>query len=76
MALFTILTPAKRGKVPFFGMKKLNNWNVNPAPRVSKRSSRQGLFHIYSKKLIYSRKSLYDWKSGTYSPQGNKGKEI
>ena len=76
MVLFTILTPAKRGKVPFFGMKKLNNWSVTPIPRVSKRSSWQGLFHAYLKKLIYSRKSLYDWKSEIYSPQENKGKEI
>jgi len=76
MILFTILNHVKRGKVPFFGMKKLNNWRVNPAPLVSKRGAGQGLFHVYSKKLIYSRKSLYDWKSETYSPQENKGKEI
>ena len=76
MVLFTILTPAKRGKVPFFGMKKLNNWSVSPTPRVSKRGSWQGLFHAYSKKLIYSRKSLYDWKDETYSPLEDKEKEI
>jgi hypothetical protein len=57
-------------------MKKLKNWSVNPSLRVSKRGSWEGLFHVYSKKLIYSRKSLYDWKSETYSPQEKKGKEI
>jgi hypothetical protein len=32
MIFSNILTPSNSGKVPFFGMKKLNNWRVNQAP--------------------------------------------
>jgi len=57
-------------------MKKLNNWRVNPAPRVEAWGVGKSLLHAYSKKLIYSRKSLYDSKSEHYSPQEDREKEI